>query len=465
MILIDEAGDFVSTEINTKKIPADALSIISTLEAEGYEAWLVGGCVRDLMLNRAPVDWDITTSALPEAVQACFPHTVPTGIAHGTVTVLMGKTPYEVTTYRSESEYSDFRRPDQVFFVSSIEEDLARRDFTINAMAWHPSGGLADPFGGVQDLESKIIRAVGNPVERFGEDALRMLRAVRFAAQLDFVVEPVTLKAITEGAAGISYVSGERVRVELDKWLMSAGASRWPLLRESGLMGWVLPELDRCFDMPQRSPWHFESVGEHTLRAVAYAQPERVIRWALLFHDLGKCDMHTVDDAGVDHFYGHEARGEELARVIMNRLHWDNRTTERVLRLVRHHDRDVEPSERAVRRAVKAIGREEFPYWLKVRRADRLAQRPEKAAPQLVKLDEVEALYEHIIEEEHCLHVNELAVTGKDILAMGVPQGPLIGRVQHALLEWVLEEPQLNTHAQLMIKAAEIYEKMAYSKK
>lgn len=451
--------------IDIRKIPADALSIISTLEAAGHEAWLVGGCVRDLMLNRAPEDWDITTSALPETVQSCFPHTIPTGIAHGTVTVLMGKIPYEVTTYRSESEYSDFRRPDQVFFVSSIEEDLARRDFTINAMAWHPSGGLADPFGGIQDLKSGIIRAVGNPVERFGEDALRMLRAVRFAAQLNFVVEPATREAITEGASNITYVSGERVRVELDKWLMSAGTARWPLFHESGLMRWILPELERCFDMPQRSPWHFESVGEHTLRAAASAAPERLIRWTLLLHDLGKCEMHTVDEFGTDHFLGHEVRGEELAREIMGRLRWDNRTMERVTKLIRHHDRDVEPTERAVRRAVRAIGRDEFPFWLAVRRADRLAQKPEKALPLLAKLDEVEALYKSIIEQEHCLHVNELAVTGKDILALGVPQGRVIGRILHELLEWVLEEPDRNTRAQLMTKAAEVSDKIACSKK
>lgn len=453
------------TEINIKKIPAEALAIIETLEAAGHEAWLVGGCVRDMMLNRTPGDWDITTSALPEAVQSCFPHTIPTGVLHGTVTVLMGKTPYEVTTYRSESEYSDFRRPDQVLFVSNIEEDLARRDFTINAMAWHPSGGLADPFCGVQDLKSGIIRAVGNPRERFGEDALRMLRAVRFAAQLDFDVEPITLEAMTEGASNITYVSGERVRVELDKWLMSPGTSHWPLLHESGLMRRILPELDRCFDMPQRSPWHFESVGEHTLRAVALAPVDRVVRWTLLFHDLGKCETHMVDEAGVDHFYGHEIRGEELAREIMNRLRWDNRTTERVLRLIRHHDRDMEPSERAVRRGLKAIGREVFPYWLMVRRADRLAQRPEKAASQLAKLDEVEALYAHIIEQEHCLHINELAVTGKDIMTMGIPQGPLIGKLQQELLEWVLEEPRRNTREQLLAEVDSMIKKESEIKK
>ncbi len=453
------------SKIDTRKIPADALSIINTLEAAGHEAWLVGGCVRDLMLGRTPEDWDITTSALPEDVQGCFPHTIPTGIAHGTVTVLIGKTPYEITTYRSESEYSDFRRPDQVFFVSTIEEDLARRDFTINAMAWHPSGGLADPFGGVRDLKSGIIRAVGNPLERFGEDALRMLRAVRFAAQLDFQVERETLNAVSAGASNITFVSGERVRVELDKWLMADGTGRWCLFQESGLMRWILPELERCFNMPQRSPWHFESVGDHTLRAVAAAPALRIIRWTLLFHDLGKCETHTTDTAGVDHFYGHEVRGEELAREIMTRLRWDNRTIEWVAGLIRHHDRDVEPTERAVRRAVRAIGRDEFPFWLAVRRADRLAQKPEKAAPQLVKLDEVEALYEQIIRQEHCLHINELAVNGKDILSLGVPQGRNVGRILHELLEWVLEDPERNARDQLLIKAAEVYNKMVCSKR
>lgn len=440
--------------IDLQKIPAEALYIIRILEAAGYEAWLVGGCVRDLMMGNTPGDWDITTNALPENVQDCFSHTIPTGIAHGTVTVLLGGTPYEVTTYRTESTYTDFRRPDSVSFVTDVREDLARRDFTVNALAWHPERGIVDPFGGKQDLQNRLIRAVGNPEDRFGEDALRMLRAVRFAAQLDFEVEPATLKAITAMASHIVHISGERIALELNKWLMSENTHRWGLLRESGLMGWILPELERCFDVPQNSPWHTDTVGNHILKAAAFAPPLREVRWTLLFHDLGKAETRTTDETGTDHFHGHEARSEALAQEIIVRLRWDNRTRQRVLNLVHYHDREVVPTEKAVRRAMVAIGPEDFPLWLQVRRADLLAQNPIKAEPVLALLDQVQSCYSNILDQDHCLDISQLALSGKDLMALGIPQGPEIGHLLQELLAWVLEDPERNQKALLVERIA-----------
>ncbi len=443
-------------EIELSKIPQGALEIISTLESAGYEAWLVGGCVRDLLLGLMPGDWDITTNALPEAVRGCFFQTVPTGIAHGTITVLLGGIPYEVTTYRLESTYSDFRRPDHVSFVSDIGADLARRDITINALAWHPGRGLKDPYGGFQDLTDGIIRAVGRPQDRFTEDALRMLRAVRFSAQLDFDVAPETLSAIRSLASNIIHISGERIAIELNKWLLSAYSHRWPLLRESGLMFWILPELDRCFSVSQNNPWHRYNVGEHILKAASSVPPTRTVRWTLLLHDLGKAETQTTDEAGIDHFHGHEIQSEILAEGILRRLKWDNETRRRVLNLIRHHDREVLPTEKAVRRALFVIGKEAFPDWLVVRRGDMLAQNPVKAQPALGVLDEVIRIYEDILAQDHCLSIRQLALSGKDLMAMGIPQGPEIGRILKELLEWVIEDPHRNEKKLLRQRVDEI---------
>ncbi len=443
----------MKVNMDISKIPKGALDIINTMETAGHEAWLVGGCVRDILLGRAPEDWDITTNALPEDVQRCFTRTVPTGIAHGTVTVILDGEPYEVTTYRSESTYSDFRRPDEVTFVADIEADLARRDFTINALAWHPIRGLIDPFGGQRDLTEGMVRAVGNPDERFREDALRMLRAVRFAAQLDCDVDPETLKAIASLAPNILYVSGERIRMELDKWLMSGAPRRWGLLRESGLMRWVLPELDRCFDIPQNTPWHLHNVGVHTLEAAAAAEPNQVVRWSLLLHDLGKAETWFTDETGRDHFYGHEVHSEMLAGVVLDRLRWGNGIRRRVLNLVKHHDRDIVPAAKSVRRAIIAIGNDDFPYWLSVRRADLLAQNPIMADPALAVLSQIESFYEQIMDQDHCLSIRQLALTGKDLMGLGIPQGPEIGRILTALLAWVVEEPGRNDRDHLLEQA------------
>lgn len=443
-------------ETDIKKIPAEALEIIAVLEAAGFEAWLVGGCVRDLLRGSLADDWDIATSALPEAVQGCFPQTVPTGLRHGTVTVLRQGRAFEVTTYRAEGPYTDHRRPDGVVFVTALEQDLARRDFTVNAMAWHPVRGLRDPFGGQRDLARRVLRAVGNPDTRFREDALRMLRAVRFAAQLDFDIDPATLQAITREAGSMALISGERVRVELDKWLLAAASHRWGLFRDTGLMAVVLPELDRCFQVPQNTPWHLADVGTHSLQAAAKAPRQRAVRWALLLHDIGKAQSRVTDAAGRDHFQGHGTLSESLAAAVLDRLRWDKATRERILHLIRHHDREVLPEPRAVRRAVARIGSGAFGDWLAVRRADLAAQAPVQAQPVLTALETVEALWQAAEAAGACLTVNRLAISGRDLMALGVPQGPEVGVLLNRLLEQVLEEPALNERARLLELAAEL---------
>jgi len=435
------------------KCPESVLQIIRTLENAGYEAWAVGGCVRDALLSREPDDWDITTSALPSVVNTLFEKTIPTGMKHGTVSVMQDGELYEVTTYRTEKGYSDRRRPDSVEFVTDIDADLARRDFTINAMAWHPERGFRDCYGGLNDLKDGILRAVGNPQCRFEEDALRMLRAVRFSAQLDFAVEPETLAAIQAAAESIRWVSSERVYVELNKWLLAPHSNRWSLFLESGLMAEVLPELEHCFSTPQENPWHIRNVGEHSLMAASVAPFDRIIRWTLLLHDIGKALTRTTDEHGIDHFYGHEAVGVDLARSVLERLRFDTAGKERILHLIRHHDRSVEPGARAVRRAVSAIGPEYFEDWMTVRRCDLKSHNPLLAAAALETLDAVEAGYRLVLEAEQCLTLKQLAVGGTDLIAMGCAPGPEMGILLNRLLEWVLEEPERNTDITLKNQA------------
>ena len=280
----------------TINIPQKAAQILRTLNAAGYEAYVVGGCVRDSMLNRVPGDWDITTSALPEQVKELFHRTVDTGIQHGTVTVMMDKEGFEVTTYRVDGEYHDGRHPDAVTFTRSLEEDLKRRDFTINAMAYHPEHGLVDLFGGMEDIDQKIIRCVGNPVERFTEDALRMLRAVRFSAQLGFTVEENTKAALARMAGNLEHVSAERIQTELVKLLVSDHPDYLRTAWETGLTREFLPEFDACMETKQNTPHHCYTVGEHILKSLTEIENDRLLRITMLLHDIAKPVVKKTDE-------------------------------------------------------------------------------------------------------------------------------------------------------------------------
>lgn len=431
-------------------LPEHVTYILQTLNAAGYEGYAVGGCVRDVLLGRTPQDWDITTNARPLQVKELFRRTVDTGLQHGTVTVMLDHIGYEVTTYRIDGEYEDGRHPKSVSFTGRLSDDLARRDFTINAMAYNEQNGLVDLFGGREDLERGVIRCVGDPVERFTEDALRMMRAIRFGAQLGFAIEPQTLRAVHLLAASIRKISAERIQTELLKTLTSAHPDGVRLFYETGLSAYFLPELDAMMETPQNNPHHCYSVGEHTLHSLAYVEPDRVLRLAMLLHDAAKPLVHTTDEQGIDHFHGHPIEGEPLARRILRRLKLDNDTIRRVTQLVRWHDNNPPLTPHSVRRAIHRVGAEQYPALFAVKRADILAQSDYQRQEKLSYVDAYEALYQEILREKQCLSVRELAVDGADLIAAGVPQGREVGEQLNALLELVLERPECNTKEYLL---------------
>lgn len=433
------------------QIPEKASHIISVLTEAGFEAYVVGGCVRDAILGRDAADWDITTNALPSQVKALFPRTLDTGLQHGTVTVMQGKEGFEVTTYRIDGEYLDGRHPDRVTFTPSLLEDLKRRDFTVNAMAYNEKEGLVDAFGGLEDLKRRRIRCVGDPRERFTEDALRILRAVRFSAQLDFTIEEKTRAALSEFAPRLLKVSAERIQTELVKLLTSSHPEVFRVVWETGISAVILPEFDACMDTPQNNPHHCWSVGEHTLRALPFVEPDKVLRLAVLLHDIGKPPVRTTDERGVDHFYGHAQKGAEMAGSILRRLKFDNDTRKRVARLVQvHDDLQIAAAQRSVRRAVYRIGADLFPDYLKVRRADIMAQNPDVRQEKLNELARIEEMYQKILEAQQCLSLKDLAVTGRDLIEAGMQPGPELGRTLNQLLELVIEHPEYNTKESLL---------------
>lgn len=432
------------------KLPNDVKNMIDVLVQNGFEAYAVGGCIRDTLLGRTPQDWDITTSARPEQVKALFLHTVDTGIAHGTVTVLIGRSAYEVTTYRIDGEYEDARHPKEVTYTSDLVEDLKRRDFTVNAMAYNDEAGLVDVFCGADDLKAGVIRCVGSPKERFGEDALRMLRAVRFAAQLGFAVERETAAAVSEYADSISRVSAERIQMEISKLLVSPYPEKLRLAYELGLTKVFLPEFDRMMETPQHSRHHCYSVGEHTLHALMEVPPKRILRLAMLFHDVAKPLCVSVDKEGKEHYHGHPQIGAELTKTILRRLKFDNNTIREVCRLILWHDDRPEISEKSIRRAISRIGVDAYPALFEVKRADMLAQSDYKRAEKLKYLEEYQNLYEAIRTARQCIQKKDLAVNGNDLIAIGMKPGKEVGIVLDQLFEAVLEEPEWNRREKLL---------------
>ena len=431
-------------------IPVNAEKILRVLEKQGFEAFIVGGCVRDSILGRRPDDWDITTSARPEQVKALFRRTVDTGVKHGTVTVLMDKESYEVTTYRIDGEYEDGRHPKEVAFTASLEEDLKRRDFTINAMAYHPDRGLVDLFHGMDDIRAEIIRCVGNPLERFGEDALRILRAVRFSAQLGFSIEAETKTGIEELAPNLKLVSAERIQTELVKLLVSPHPDYFLTAYETGITRQFLPEFDACMETGQNTPHHCLSVGLHTLQSLLNIRPDKVLRLTMLLHDIGKPAVKKTDENGRDHFKMHGPAGEKMASAILRRLKFDNDTISKVCRLIRWHDDRPAPDMCSVRRAVNRIGEDIFPLYLEVQRADMLAQSTYKREEKAARLEGVNECYRKILEEGQCVSLKSMAVKGRDLIAAGYAPGPELGEILDRLLEHVLEHPEDNEKDRLL---------------
>ena len=431
------------------QLPEKVKVIIQTLEAAGYEAYAVGGCVRDSVLGRIPADWDITTSALPEQVKELFHRTINTGIEHGTVTVMMDKEGFEVTTYRIDGEYRDHRHPEQVNFTGELKEDLRRRDFTINAMAYNDRCGMVDAFGGIEDLKHGVIRCVGVAGERFEEDALRILRAVRFAAQLGFEIEKETADAARALAGNLKDISAERIQTELVKLLVSPHPEMLRTAYELGITRVVLPEFDVMMETPQHHPHHMYSVGEHTLKALEFTDPEKVLRLSVLFHDFGKPQTRTTVD-GVDHFHGHaNVSAQETVR-IMRRLKFDNATMDQVKRIVLYHDARPQPDERQIRRLLHRAGEDIFPGLFQVMGADILAQSEYRKIEKLVNLERVHQVYDEILKRKDCISLKNLQVTGKDLIAAGMEPGKKIGEILNQMLEDVLETPEHNEREYLL---------------
>lgn len=436
------------------EIPEYVRNVLTALEAAGHEAWCVGGCVRDLLLGGVPEDWDVTTNALPEETMALFgDHAFPTGLQHGTVTVRAEHRSVEVTTYRVDGAYHDHRRPDTVVFTPSLEEDLKRRDFTVNAMALNLWGDLRDPFGGQADLRAGVLRCVGEPDRRFEEDALRILRGLRFAAVLGFAIDPATAASIHGHRELLGDIAAERIQTELFKLLCGKHAAA--VLREyPDVIGVFWPEVLPMVGFDQRNRHHCHDVWEHTLHAVEAVRPEPVLRCAMLLHDVGKPRCFTVDKDGNGHFYGHPEISRELADGMLRRLKCATEFRETVVRLVAWHDRNIPRTDKGIRRALRALGEEDLRRLILVKRADNLAQAPEYRDTQR-EIDKAEAILEDLLAADACFSLGQLAVNGRDLMELGF-SGPEIGRTLNALLDKVVDGELPNERAALLEAARKL---------
>lgn len=426
-------------------MPPKVVEILNTLHEAGYEAYIVGGCVRDSILRREPGDWDITTSALPQEVKKLFRRTIDTGIKHGTVTIMNGKEGFEVTTYRLDGVYEDHRHPKEVTFTRNLIEDLKRRDFTINAMAYNDKEGLVDEFDGLKDLDNKVIKCVGDPTKRFEEDALRILRAIRFSGQLGYIIDEGTKEAARKLAPTLSNISAERIQTEFIKMMTSSHPEVIRDAYELGITKVFLPEFDECMQCQQNTVHHCYTVGEHMIHSAMEVPADKVLRITMILHDIGKPKCKTTDERG-DHFKGHALEGSKMAEEILRRLKFDNATTESVRNLVRCHDIFMkdEPNDVNVRRTLYYVGPENFDDLLKVKRADMLAQSTFNRKEKERRLELLESIGHEILERKDCLSLKELAVGGKDILNLGVTPGKEIGTILNNMLMDVLKNPSHN---------------------
>jgi tRNA nucleotidyltransferase (CCA-adding enzyme) len=430
------------------------LALCRKIRGAGFRAWVVGGSLRDTLLGRSPQDWDIASSALPQELMRLFKRVIPTGIAHGTVTVLWDNVPYEITTLRGEGAYSDSRRPDEVFFVKDIDEDLARRDFTVNAIAYEPiEDRLIDPFHGLDDLDAHVLRTVGRAQERFSEDGLRVLRAARFAATLEFALDAATEAAIPGALEAFAKVSKERVR---DEWLKTMRARTpslaFEVMRRSGIMNVTCPELMEQVGCEQNR-YHAYDVWNHSLACLDASEPEPLQRMAALLHDLGKPRTRMLSDKTQDYtFYHHEAVGADMAEEWLRSYRFSNDERRQIVHLVRHHliCYSEEWTDAAVRRFVRRVGLEQVPALLALGRADALGK-GKPVERELAALDELRQRIDASVERGAAFGTKDLAVSGHDVMKqLGVKPGPIIGRVLERLLERVIEDPSLNERDALL---------------
>lgn len=442
-------------------VPTCALAVIALLESAGYETWLVGGFVRDLLLGRPIHDLDLATAApwrtVKELALAAGYAAHETGIAHGTLTVVANNTALEITTFRKEGAYTDHRHPATVEFTNSIEEDLARRDLTINAMAFHPNRGILDPFGGQDDLRTRTIRCVGDASKRFSEDALRILRALRFSSQLGFALDPGTAKAAMTLREDLKLIANERIEDELTKLLCGPDVYR-VLMDHTSILNVVLPELTPMEGLDQRTKYHIYDVFEHTAWVVHHSPATPLARWAGLLHDVGKPDAFFTDEEGVGHMYGHPKVSEEHVRAIAKRLRFSRAFTHDLALLVRYHDTRPAPTKRSIRKLYAKLDNKEYLFhaMCDLMRADSLAQAPEYHDRVRVT-DEIEAIFNKMIAESEAFSVRDLPLSGRDLIDAGVPQGPVIGTLLDAAFQEVIEERLPLEHDALLTFALEHY--------
>jgi tRNA nucleotidyltransferase (CCA-adding enzyme) len=431
--------------------PKAVLKVLMSLRESGFEAYAVGGCVRDSLLSITPGDWDIATGALPEQVADVFEgHTVvPTGIKHGTVTVVFDSEPIEITTFRVDGPYSDGRRPDSVSFEATLRDDLSRRDFTINALAWSPGEGVIDHFGGLSDLADGVIRCVGEPEARFAEDALRILRCVRFASTLGFIIEAGTVRAMREMKGNLALVAHERVRAELEKALLGRRFEA-VFTEHRDILIQCIPEMAPAVDHPQIHPYHIYDVYRHIIKSVANAPRDVTVRMTMLLHDIGKPSCHTRDNDGIDHFRGHDKASYEMAKTSLNRLRFPARMSDDILTLIKYHDDRFVPEPSRIKRRLSRIGPRRFEMLIHVKRADAMAQSPSTNVTTLKIIEGIEECFREILEKNECYAINMLAVDGDDLIEMGINPGKAVGDMLHLLLERVIDDDIPNERSDLL---------------
>lgn len=440
----------------------DVELILNKLSENGFDCYIVGGCVRDSLLGIAPHDWDITTNALPQQISAVFSsyQQFDAGIKHGTVSVVINKQVYEITTFRIDGSYTDNRRPDSVTFTADIEQDLLRRDFTVNALAYNPKSGIKDFCSGIEDIKYKALRCVGNPDERFNEDALRILRCLRFASVYGFSIEPETSKSIIRNKRLLLNISAERIKAELEKLLCGDNAD-FVLRRYKEVFAVVIPEIEVMFNYDQNTPHHNKTLWKHTVSSIKHIKPDPVLKMTMLLHDIGKPQTRTTDINGVSHFKGHPRLSAAMADVILQRLRFSNEFINTVTTLISYHDYRFNGNKKMIKKVLSKIGAEMFDMLLQVQYADMTAQSMYKREEKLLNHNKTVAEFKNIIEENFCLTLKDLNINGSDLLRMGIAEGKTIGAVLNTLLNMVIDEEIKNDRQELLSAAEQLYEKFS----
>lgn len=420
-------------------IDSDAKIVLDRLGASGYEAYIVGGCVRDLLMGKTPSDWDICTSALPEEIKSVFSDfkTIDIGLKHGTVAVIFGEKTFEITTMRTEGKYTDNRHPSNVTFVRDIKLDLSRRDFTINAMAYNPNVGLVDVFGGENDVKKGIIKCVGEPDKRFLEDGLRIMRALRFSSVLGFEIDEKTSDSIHKNKSLLNNISRERIQTELVKLIM--GEPENVLSEYSDVICEIIPQLGGCIGYIQNTKHHMYDVYTHICKSVSFVEKNELLRVVMLLHDIAKPLCVQKDDDGTTHFKGHDAKSSEIAADVLTKLRFSKDFTSDAVRLIKYHDLRTPPTRRAVRRAVSKVGKELFVLLLAVQKADTLAQSMYMREEKLKRIVEIRALFDEIVSDGDCIKISDLKINGNDLLDLGY-SGADIGRILSIVLDAVIAD-------------------------